>query len=151
MGLTILLFFALMLTSGCSDAVPTPNSRDAPRLAYPLEFDERCADQARKRVVDMGFLDERGRPNASWDSNYNVTFARCFARVFRIEPGIMSTIVVDAHRGVQYANRTTYARTPDIDQCSVVLPTGEQRQCKSQSEFEQLLTVYMGDLALTPR
>jgi hypothetical protein len=119
---------------------------------YPLEFEERCADQARKRVADLGWIDESGRSLLlSWDSHYNATFGRCFVRVSGNVSGIMSISVHDAHRGVEYAGYTVYLKGKGQGECSVVLPNAERRFCQSRAEFDALVKVYMGDLKLTPR
>jgi hypothetical protein len=47
---------------GCERATEPITAKRAE--GYPLEFQERCSEQARKRVIEMDVLDERGRPSA---------------------------------------------------------------------------------------
>jgi hypothetical protein len=112
-----------------------------------LAEQERCFEISRKRFAEMGFNRGDG-PSASFENNYNQQFDRCFMKVFEYSGKHMATTIIDAHRGVQHARYARFAAAPDLNECKVVMPSGEERKCDSKDEFDEQIKIFMGDLKL---
>jgi hypothetical protein len=122
-----------------------------PRSA-PLEYQGKCADQANKFFRDGGFkLDEM----AGYENHFNTKLNKCFVLIQNTDarnPQIIWThkSLYDAFEGKaygQYAWHTMkdkkYWEVPPV-MCKVWLP-GEERICKSDDEFDELIKAYMVD------
>jgi hypothetical protein len=118
-----------------------------------LEYQEKCAEQARKAFVGTGYKLEQG---AGYENHYSTELKRCFILTQSTDAKNSPTIwtykfLSDAYEGKsygEYAWRTVkhmkYWEVPPVT-CRVVLPSGEEHICKSDEEFGELIKVYMED------
>jgi hypothetical protein len=114
--------------------------------AYPLEFQERCAEQARKSFKELGY---KTTDMASYESHYNARIKKCFIQVAYSDANAQSRNVSDAYEGKSYAEymfisdkvKKYWEVKPFI--CRATLLTGESQQCQSTDEFDELIKVYM--------
>ena len=119
----------------------------------PLEYQEKCAEQARKSFNEMGY---KPKDLAGYENHYNSQFNKCFIMVQNTDTTYSPTIwthksLSDAYEGKTYGEYSwhtiknkKYWEVPPF-MCKVVLPTGEDRFCKSDEEFEELTKGYMED------
>ncbi|MGB7848670.1 MAG: hypothetical protein WBL63_23865 [Candidatus Acidiferrum sp.] len=119
----------------------------------PLEHQEKCAEQAKKFFNELGY---RPKNMAAYENHLNVELNKCFVVVDLTDTTHSPTIwtdrnLFDAYEGKiygQYAWHTDPSRKHrEVAPvwCMVVLPSGEERMCKSDEEFEELIKVYMED------
>src|SRR5262245_56888010 len=117
-------------------AIPKPKT-------YPLEFQERCADQARKAFKELGY-----KPNdvVAYTSHFNSTLKKCFMHLEYLDNNAIShRNVADATEGRVYAQymfkadkvKKYWDVAPVI--CQVTLGNGEERYCKTTEEFNELI------------
>jgi hypothetical protein len=118
----------------------------------PLELQERCAEGARKAFKDLGY-----KPNdiVSYVNHYNAKLNKCFMHVeqtdMKTSPGTIFTnrTLIDAFEGKLYAE---YAWHTEKDKkywevapflCKVLLLSGEEKFCKSNGEYQDLIKTYV--------
>lgn len=143
--------FKVLPIAACSNPpdleqrVAALESRLADSATYPLQFEERCAEGARKQALARGF----GQNTLTTiESYFNPELRRCFVRIRGFSSGATIDWIFDAYTGRQYADKTDYVGSPGDRQCSVVLPDGRDEQCTSEP-FEKLIAPYVGDAKLT--
>lgn len=143
-----LLLVALPALTGCGRIDRLINGKAEP-TTYPLEFDERCAEQARKRVSDILYDDARRKTTLSVENNYSRRFQRCFVRIEGIWPGgTFRVFILDAVRGREYGSFQLDEPGSFLNHCVFTLPDGTQQQCKDSNDFDGKMSLYMGDLRL---
>lgn len=121
-----------------------------PTVMASMEQQDKCAKQAAVRFKLDGWSGDRG---ADFTSHFNVKLGRCFVSVtnstmYYGKPA-HSKNVVDAFEGKVFANyfwlnsenKQFYEVKPM--ECKVTLPTGEDVDCKTDTEFDELIKVYM--------
>ena len=145
------LLSILLLTVGCHggrDArLELENKQLRTKLEEKnLEFQEKCAKQARERFNS----DWRGEGDLT--NHYNTDLNRCFMDVITVKLGPTETIrryLLDAFEGTTYGSYRfafgTYNTGPQasMEDCSVHLPSGENKKCSSENEFAALIKPYM--------
>lgn len=118
-----------------------------------LDYQGKCADQARKAFNDLGF-----KPNdmAGYENHYNAKLNKCFVSVQNTDAKYAPTIwthktLFDAYEGRTYGDYhwhtvkdKKYWEVPPF-MCKVVRPSGDDQYCKSDDEFEKLIKTYMED------
>ncbi len=126
---------------------------EANAKSHLLDYQEKCAEQARKAFNDLGF-----KPNdmAGYENHYNAQLNRCFVSVQNTDTKYAPTIwthktLFDAYEGKEYGDYSwhtvenkKYWEVPPF-MCKVVLPSGDDQYCKSDDEFEKLIKTYMED------
>jgi hypothetical protein len=117
-----------------------------------LEYQEKCAEQARKTFDDLGY---KPRKMAVYENHYNAKFNKCFMLIENTDATYAPTIwthrsLLDAYEGKVYGDYSwhtvkgkKYWEVPPF-MCKVALPTGEDHFCKSDDEFQELARIYMG-------
>ena len=105
-----------------------------------IEEQARCADRAEKMAKSFG----TANAVTSQSNHYNPTLGLCAVKVSstQITPPAISEQLVNAYENTRLA---AIAEDPVSHQvaCSVTLPTGEVKDCRTLSEFEELIKVYM--------
>jgi hypothetical protein len=124
----------------------------APKTA-PIEYQEKCAEQARRAFNEMGY---KPKDFAVYENHYNTKLSKCFIMIQNTDTTYSPTIwthksLLDAYEGRAYAEYSwhtvknkKYWEVPPF-MCKVILPTGEDHYCKSDEEFEELIRSYMQD------
>jgi len=115
--------------------------------AYPLEFQEKCSDQARKTFKDLGY---KPTDHASYESHYSNNLGKCLIHIhYTMSDLTISGSVSDAYEGKVYAEfmwipdkTKKYWEVPPR-QCEVTLPNQEKRLCHSTEEFDALVKELM--------
>ena len=116
-----------------------------------LGYQEKYAEQARKAFNDLGY-----KPNdmAGYENHYNTKLNKCFVFVQNTDATHQPTIwtyktLFDAYDGKTYAvyswhtvKDKKYSEVPPFT-CKVVLPSGDDKLCESDSEFDELIKTYM--------
>jgi hypothetical protein len=116
-----------------------------------LDYQEKCAAQARKAFNDLGY-----KPNdmAGYENHYNTKLNKCFVFVQNTDATHQPTIwtyktLFDAYAGKTYAAYSwhtvkdkKYSEVPPFT-CKVVLPSGDDKLCESDNEFDELIKTYM--------
>jgi hypothetical protein len=127
-------------------------ANSTPKTA-PLEYQEKCSEQARKSFNEMGY---KTKDLAGYENHYNAKLNKCFIMVQNTDATYSPTIwthksVLDAYEGKAYGEYSwhtvknkKYWEVPPF-MCKVVLLTGEDHFCKSDEEFDELTKVYMQD------
>lgn len=123
-----------------------------------LELQDRCAKQAREEF-DHQEQETRalsGQKSAldDFSNHYNEGLNRCFLLVESTGPTMASATLWDAfdrqvmgsYVWVNPKGKPYWEVGPT--QCRVVLPSGEEKTCKSEDEFNALIKSYMGDMGL---
>lgn len=114
-----------------------------------LELQEKCAKQAAVEYRQEG-LD--AKPMAEFTDHYSATLGRCFVITKNTETtgNVISThkLLTDAYEGKVYGDYLwinsqgkKYWEVAPTD-CSVTLPSGEEKQCKSSEEWDELAKAY---------
>ena len=118
-----------------------------------LGYQEKCAEQARKAFNDLGY-----KPNdmAGYENHYNTKLNKCFVVVESTDAKFAPTIwthksLFDAYEGKGYGDyswhtvkdKKYWEVAPFM--CKVVLPSGDDKYCNSNDEFEALIKGYMED------
>lgn len=120
-------------------------------MATSLELQKKCADQAHKVFLQLGYKDNS---LAIFENHYSRRDGRCFIHVHNTVGGGGEVSVFgslfDAFEGKVYGTyiwRTKpgkkYYEVAPI-QCDVMLPTGVKK-CSSEDEFSELIKFYMED------
>jgi hypothetical protein len=126
------------------------NASRAREASYSLDAQDRCAKQA---LAAFKFSGADKEPMADLENHFNLTLNKCFVVVGRVDltSGIFSksTILSDAFEGRVFGNylwtnpkHKSALEVPPLE-CTVTLPSGEEKQCKSREEFENLIKAYM--------
>lgn len=114
-----------------------------------LDQQEKCATRSRKDFEDWGYINKDG---ADFVSHYNAALDRCFIQTQnRMPGGVFYRDLFDAYSGKQYGEygweenpSKKYWEVPPFS-CHVTLPSGEDRSCQSDDDFQKLAAVYMGN------
>ena len=121
-----------------------------------LELQEKCAAQARKEYNASGWNDTKEHPLAGFTNHYNVKLGKCFMVIedttdAKPRDGTVFTnkLVSDAFEGKSYAEyvwrsdkvKKYWEVKPFV--CKVTLPSGEEQNCESSDEWEELVKAYM--------
>lgn len=121
--------------------------------AASLEYQEKCAEQAKKSFSEMGY---KPKDLAGYENHYNAKLNKCFIMIQNTDAKYSPTIwnyknLLDAYEGKAYGEYSwhtvkdkKYWEVPPFT-CKVVLLTGEERFCKSDEEFDELTKIYMQD------
>jgi len=117
-----------------------------------LDYQEKCAEQARKTFDDLGYKTQK---MAGYENHYSAKFGKCFILIEDTDTTYAPTIwthrsLLDAYEGKVYGEyswhtdkKKKYWEVPPF-MCKVVLPsTREDHFCKSDDEFQQLTRTYM--------
>jgi len=118
-----------------------------------LEFQDRCAKQARELFRSEGWTEEQ---NASFENHYNEKMNKCFITERSLSKWnsdddtiFISRSLADAFEKKSYATygwrsvkgETAAAVLPFV--CYVTPPSGEQKKCYSEKEYDELVKVYL--------
>jgi hypothetical protein len=118
-----------------------------------LDYQEKCAEQAKKAFTDLGY-----KPNemAGYENHYNKELNKCFIVVENTDAKYAPTIwtnksLFDAYEGKSYGEYSwhtvkdkKYWEVAPFT-CKVVMPSGDDKYCASNDEFEELIKGYMKD------
>jgi hypothetical protein len=122
-------------------------------MAAPLEYQEKCAEQARKAFKETGF---KPKDMAGYENHYNAKLNKCFIMIENTDATYAPTIwthktLSDAYEGKSYGEYHWHTvkdkkfwEVPPF-QCKVLLASGEEHICKSDDEFQELSKFYMGN------
>jgi hypothetical protein len=165
-GMRILAFFiaafifALTYFLYHQDAVIKAQGRTIEKLTeelskkpkdVPLELQEKCAAQAKRKVDELGF---NNKALAGFENHYNDQMSKCFVEIDDIDSTNAPTIwthksLIDAYGGKSYGE---YHWHTEKDKkywevlpfsCKVLSSSGEDQICKSNDEYEALIKVYL--------
>jgi len=119
--------------------------------AVPLEYQEKCAEQARRAFHDLGY---KSQGPAGYENHYNAKLNKCFVLVENTDSTYAPTIwthksLFDAYEGKAYGEYSwhtvkdkKYWEVPPF-MCKVTLPDGGDQFCKSDGEYAELIKVYL--------
>lgn len=122
-----------------------------------FDLQEKCAKQAHEVFTLSG---EDKTSNSGYSNHYNEKLNKCFVKIdgTNMINGVMwrSETVSDAFEGTQYGSYMWHTEegkqysevSPII--CTVKLPSGEEKMCHSQDEFDDLVTKNYMDIKLLP-
>ncbi len=123
----------------------TEQSPPIPKTAS-LDLQEKCARQSQAAFRRDGFEKEQ---LASFSNHYSEKLNRCFVQYDSTKGNLVSKVVSDAFEGKVYGSYMwradkvkKYWEVPPI-QCTVTLPSGEEKTCHSSDEFDSLVKEYM--------
>ncbi len=112
-----------------------------------MELQERCSKQAREQYNAEGWREE---PMASYTNHYNDKLNKCFLLIqntalpkTKNELVVRMRVLVDAFEGKTYAEFPSVGSRAMPDICNGTSPTGEEKRCHSDSEFDDLVKLYM--------
>jgi hypothetical protein len=127
-------------------------ANSVPKTA-PLEYQEKCAEQAGKAFREMGYTP---KDMAGYENHYNAKLNKCFLLAEDTNTKYSPTSwtfksLTDAYEGKSYGEYSwhtvkdkKYWEVPPFS-CKVVLPSDEEHICKSGEEFAELIRVFMQD------
>lgn len=116
-----------------------------------FNYQERCAEQARKTFNELGYAK---KPFASYENHYNGKLNKCFMEISNTESVAGGNVVTsrnisDALEGKTYGEYVwqtekgkKFWEIPPL-MCTVTSASGEERQCKTDDEFKELIKPYM--------
>jgi len=117
-----------------------------------LELQEKCARQARQDFTQLGWDKD---PSASSSNHYNGQLNKCFVLIEDTDTKSVPDTVIsskhleDAFEGKVFGDYSwmsqkgkKYWEVPPAE-CTVTLPSGEQKDCHSSEEFDELIKAYM--------
>lgn len=125
----------------------------AKATAVPLEYQEKCAEQARKAFHDLGY---KSQGPAGYENHYSAKLSKCFVLVENTDSAYAPTIwtrksLFDAYEGKAYGEYSwhtvkdkKYWEVPPF-MCRVTSPAGTNQFCKSDEEYGELIKVYLED------
>jgi hypothetical protein len=112
-----------------------------------LELQGQCSKQARDQYDSKGWREE---PMASYTNHYNDKLNKCFLLIqntalpkTKTELVVRMRVLIDAFEGKAYAGFTSVGSRAMPDICNVTSLTGEEKQCHSSDEFDELVKQYM--------
>lgn len=118
-----------------------------------LKLQEQCSNQARKEFNERGFA---SNDFAGYENHYNAALNKCFV-LFRststkFKPDIWHySTLADAYEEKEYGDYSwhtvkgkKYWEVPPFS-CKVTLPSGAEKTCNSEDEFNDLIKPYMND------
>ena len=121
-----------------------------------VDLQDRCAKQARVEFEDDRAADEKlglaRNQVTQFENHYNAKLGKCFVKLQSFgtkEPIQISTRVVDAFESKEYAeylwqvDKNKKASENPPFRCEVTMPSGEERVCRSDDEFDALIKRYM--------
>jgi hypothetical protein len=136
---------ALLLTGIYAQS---PTSKPCgPTATEIYNFRERCAKQAYDEFLRGG-----NKVTDHLSNHYNAAMDKCFMLITRtwVAAGYaqIDRTLTDAYDRQMYADSTfriggTPVETERVT-CDVSLPSGEKKYCRSEDEFQELISVYMG-------
>lgn len=115
-----------------------------------LDFQAKCAEQARKAFLQSGFKPTDG---ADYENHYSTKLNKCFVHVQNTTTHATTfwihRNVYDAFEGKPYGTyawhtvgeKKYWEVAPVI--CEVISPTGDKQVCHSDDEFTKLVKVYL--------
>jgi hypothetical protein len=119
-----------------------------------LELQEKCARQARQDFTQLGWDKDSW---ANFSNHYNERLNKCFVLIESTDaktvPGTIfqSKHLEDAFEGKVFGDYSwhtqegkKYWEVPPSE-CTVTLPSREQKVCNSSEEFDELIRTYMYD------
>jgi len=109
-----------------------------------LEYQEKCAEQARQTFRDIGYAEDE---SVTYEDHYNAKLDKCFILIRNVDAKGHGTIwtyktLLDAHEGRTYGNYRRHS-VKGTFLCKVLLPSGEPQFCESDDEFTELIKIYM--------
>jgi hypothetical protein len=117
-----------------------------------LELQEKCARQARQDFIQLGWDKD---PLASFSNHYNERLNKCFMLLADTDyktaaPDVFhNKHLEDAFEGKVFGEYSWksqkdkgYWDVPPLE-CTVTLPSGEQKLCHASEEFDDLIKAYM--------
>jgi len=116
-----------------------------------LDFQSKCADRAEK-VFNAGTYDRDGQ--AEYKNHFSPLLGKCFVLIsytYVDKHGVVRTskTLSDAFESTVFGSySSSYQSKIEVmpaepDQCSVTLPSGEEKSCRSSMDFEALARAYM--------
>jgi hypothetical protein len=127
---------------------PRPPVAETPSVAS-LDLQEKCAKQAAIAFHQQGFSEN----DADYVNHYNVKLGRCFIQITKTSmsgnfPATTKSLS-DAFEGKEFGSylwintegKKYWEVAPRM--CSVTLPTGEERTCTSDTEYDELSRAYL--------
>lgn len=118
--------------------------RIEPQFFQATKTDAECWDgDARKRVASLGWdNDPRANVKISYNKRAKICLVEIDARVVRDGKVVMLSRSVGDTEGREYAyfisKAETHSEAPAIF-CQVFLPSGEQLECHSENEFDEVV------------
>ncbi len=122
-------------------------------MAAPLEYQQKCAEQAEKAFKELGY---KPKDMAGYENHYNAKLNKCFIMTQSTSTNFKPTIwtyksLFDAFEGKSYGEYSWHTvkdkkfwEVPPF-QCKVLLASGEEHICKSDDEFQELSKFYMAN------
>jgi hypothetical protein len=111
-----------------------------------LDLQQRCAEQALKTWKTGGWEKLK---NATYSNHYNAQMNKCFMRIDnslddKSGATFTSDRIIDANEGKVYGELTwKLEESGNAMRCKATIPTGEEVNCTSPEEFDQLASAYM--------
>ena len=111
---------------------------------------QQCHDQAHARFIQLGL---EGQPTQSFRSRYNTQLDKCYLQIENTSVSLdilwKNLTLSEAVSGINlgsYSWRSAPGQTPaDVPPftCEVTMPSGGKTECKSETEFRNLIKAYM--------
>jgi hypothetical protein len=111
-----------------------------------LDLQQRCAEQALKTWKTGGWEKLK---NSTYSNHYNEQMNKCFMRIDnslddKSGATFTSDRIIDANEGKVYGELTwKLEESGNAMRCKATIPTGEEINCTSPEEFDQLASAYM--------
>lgn len=137
-GLFVIFFFQAKSTM-------TGNIQIKPQITQATKTDARCwTDDPQKHAARLGWNnDSRAHVKISYNKRTKTCLVEIELRVVRDRRIVMLSRSVGSTEGREYANFIWKAETADSSKaaifCEVFLSSGEQLECHSESEFDEVL------------
>jgi type II secretory pathway pseudopilin PulG len=110
-----------------------------------LELQDRCSRQAALAFKNSGLAEAKLH---DYENHYNEKLDRCLVLMRASDPAaggevFVQRFLVDAfeNKPIGQFGGTRRGTTPDL--CTVTMPSGEEKQCHTLDEFEELAKTYM--------
>jgi hypothetical protein len=117
-----------------------------------IDLQQKCARQARDAFLHDSLVSlEPNDPLTEFTNHYNSQLSKCFILITKtiLSPRDHTSSeyreLSDAYEGKNYGlyNSSYGSGRSTISMCSVTLPSGEKKACRSSDEFNDLIKVYM--------
>jgi hypothetical protein len=144
------LILAYRMNSQSKMLAALQKPHDAPPVVASLELQGRCAKQAAEAFKALGYSSE---DMTDFTNHYSSTLGRCFivvadTKVINKVP-IVDKMLADAFESKVYGTYSWSNREGKKfwevapSDCTVTLPSGEEKTCTSSAEWDALAKAYM--------
>jgi hypothetical protein len=106
-----------------------------------LDMQEKCADMAKLKFHNWGL--DKGFVLASYKNHYHEELGHCFIEVtYHRDADGNPVNIIELWDAIEQVNEKAHW-TQKFNMWIVTLPSGEDKNCKSEKEFNELVKAYM--------